>query len=695
MAALMPQGKQQYFDLNGNPLSGGFLYTYASGTTTPQATYTDASGATPNANPIVLNSRGEANVFWGTSAYKIVLKDSADAEIYTVDNLQAQAGIADLGSSAAGKGAALIGFDGGTIADFFKTKNNRVVDSIAALRALDKTKYTRAFVTGYYAAGDGGGGPYWYDSTDTTSSDNGGTIIVASDGGRWKLVYGKAVTLRQFGAKGDSTGSTGTGQDATTYIQAALTWATTTTMRKAEIWAEEGIYRTTAALTAAAGFKLHGTHPRSKGPGGTDFGGGSWLYFDHAGKGISVTNSGGYFTDVTLEEIGTCRNQPAPTSSWAPNAHDYDFYCFGVSDVVLRSVLMLNPTKGVGIFGNITNGGGRLELYNFRAQAFQQGIVIDTVYDVVRLDHIHIWPFWRDDSLVHAYTMANLDAIYSLRNDNPMISNVFTIFARAGLRIGQNANGGTSKVHCVNADFDRGNYGVWIDNSVTTGCTGQFENITHQGETAFVGSKGIFVEGNNSALNFGSFESNYSWQNAVRVQGTGNTISFGAAKAVAFDQSATNVSAFEALSGNKLVFATIPVVGSSGGTGGRFASTGTIVCDNWRSFTPSVSSQTGTITTLGAVSGLYKVVGDTVTLEFDITITTNGTAAGDVRFTLPFGSPLQNFSGHGREMAVNGKSLSVIGQASGTVATILNYDNTYCGGNGVQLIGTLQYRSTV
>lgn len=116
----------------------------------------------------------------------------------------------------ASSGSTLVTFDGGTLADFFKTKNNRVVDTIAALRALDKTVYTHAAVIGYYAHGDGGGGLYWYDSTDTTSTDNGGTIIVAADGGRWKISYTTELSLRQFGAKGD--GST----DDTTACQAFL-----------------------------------------------------------------------------------------------------------------------------------------------------------------------------------------------------------------------------------------------------------------------------------------------------------------------------------------------------------------------------------------------------------------------------------------------------------------------------------------
>lgn len=84
-AALPP--KLQFFDSNGDPLSGGFLYTYIAGTSTPLATYTDNTGGTPNANPVVLDSRGEADVWLGANSYKFVLKDSDDNTIYTVDNI--------------------------------------------------------------------------------------------------------------------------------------------------------------------------------------------------------------------------------------------------------------------------------------------------------------------------------------------------------------------------------------------------------------------------------------------------------------------------------------------------------------------------------------------------------------------------------------------------------------------------------
>lgn len=105
-----------------------------------------------------------------------------------------------IGAAAAGN----VAFDNTTLDQQFLLRVNRVVDSIAGLRALLKTTYTRAFVTGYYAAGDGGGGAYWYDPTDTSSADNGGTIIVATDGGRWKLIISSdSVSVKQFGAKVD------------------------------------------------------------------------------------------------------------------------------------------------------------------------------------------------------------------------------------------------------------------------------------------------------------------------------------------------------------------------------------------------------------------------------------------------------------------------------------------------------------
>lgn len=83
----------QFFTAAGVPLVGGKLYTYASGTTVPLATYTDSSGNFANANPVILDSRGEASVWFGPSRYTLVLKDSLDNLIWTADGVNTTQGV--------------------------------------------------------------------------------------------------------------------------------------------------------------------------------------------------------------------------------------------------------------------------------------------------------------------------------------------------------------------------------------------------------------------------------------------------------------------------------------------------------------------------------------------------------------------------------------------------------------------------
>lgn len=121
--------KLQFFDSNGVPLSGGKLYSYAAGTTTPLATYTSSSGGTANTNPIILDSRGEANVWLNGVSYKLKLTSSTDVEIWTVDNLNG-ADQATLATLAASSGSSLIGYTegaAGAVATTVQTKLREIV----------------------------------------------------------------------------------------------------------------------------------------------------------------------------------------------------------------------------------------------------------------------------------------------------------------------------------------------------------------------------------------------------------------------------------------------------------------------------------------------------------------------------------------------------------------------------------------
>jgi len=82
----------QFFDNNGNPLSGGKLYTYAAGTTTPLASYTTSAGNVPHTNPIILDSAGRVpgGQIWltdGSVDYKFLLETSFSVLVGTFDNI--------------------------------------------------------------------------------------------------------------------------------------------------------------------------------------------------------------------------------------------------------------------------------------------------------------------------------------------------------------------------------------------------------------------------------------------------------------------------------------------------------------------------------------------------------------------------------------------------------------------------------
>lgn len=81
----------QFFDNSGNLLSGGLLYTYEAGTTTPLATYTSSSGGTAHTNPIQLNAAAKVpgGEIWldALKTYKFVVKSSTGTLLNTYDNI--------------------------------------------------------------------------------------------------------------------------------------------------------------------------------------------------------------------------------------------------------------------------------------------------------------------------------------------------------------------------------------------------------------------------------------------------------------------------------------------------------------------------------------------------------------------------------------------------------------------------------
>lgn len=137
----------QFFDNNGVILSGGKIYTYAAGTTTPQATYTSVTGVTPHTNPIVLDSAGRVpgGEIWLTDglAYKFVIETSSSILIGSYDNISSVDAASSAALAAPG-GSALIGFlqaGAGAVARTAQAKMRECI-SLADFAGFDNTGAT-------------------------------------------------------------------------------------------------------------------------------------------------------------------------------------------------------------------------------------------------------------------------------------------------------------------------------------------------------------------------------------------------------------------------------------------------------------------------------------------------------------------------------------------------------------------------
>ena len=158
--SLLAGAGAQFFDNNGVILSGGLVYTYAAGTTTPQTAYTTSAGNVAHTNPIVLDSAGRVSSggeIWLTQGqtYKFVLKTSASITVGTYDNISGSSDPGNIYAAfAAPSGSSLIGYlpaganavattvqtklrESVSVADFGAVGDNSTDDTTALQNAID------------------------------------------------------------------------------------------------------------------------------------------------------------------------------------------------------------------------------------------------------------------------------------------------------------------------------------------------------------------------------------------------------------------------------------------------------------------------------------------------------------------------------------------------------------------------------
>lgn len=224
MTSLAPQAKFRAFDTNGNPLSGGKLYTYAAGTTTPLATTKDAAG-TPNTNPIILDQYGQCDIWLSTASFKFLLKDSGDVTQpgWPVDNVQTLEGLIVSSTAGAIK----------TIATF--------ADISAALSTLSIGQ--QFSLAGHTVAGVGGG-IFDVVSSALLTADTGTIVINGAKAAKRRYDY---LIPEYFGCIGDGIADDIAGLD---YFNTALSMSVDGVM--------DGDYRITRTFKIKRGKKIRG-----------------------------------------------------------------------------------------------------------------------------------------------------------------------------------------------------------------------------------------------------------------------------------------------------------------------------------------------------------------------------------------------------------------------------------------------------
>lgn len=235
--ALMAASSVRYRELTRcgqKPLAGGKIFTYEVNSTTLKPTYRDASGLTPNTNPVVLDAAGEADIYLD-GAYRIVVKDKNDVVQKDMDNINGwiAGGVeaqleslnmvlkessesilqpyADALAAAAAAGAGANGWDSTLVADGSETQKQINDDSIRNFECVeDLIKYIprknkqKVNVKGYYkptnfaiAQPYKGGGSRTY--IESRKNENDGFICIFG----WVLNLDEAPDAFQAGAKGD------------------------------------------------------------------------------------------------------------------------------------------------------------------------------------------------------------------------------------------------------------------------------------------------------------------------------------------------------------------------------------------------------------------------------------------------------------------------------------------------------------
>ena len=307
---------------------------------------------------------------------------------------------------------------------------------------------------------------------------------------------------------------------------------------------------------------------------------------------------------------------------------DFDIIIQSANDTTIQNCLIRNATLGIKAYDTQ----GRLNLFNIKMQAFQIGIQIDQMYDVSRLNNIHIWPFWLDDININQYTKSNLIGILSLRNDNPNISNIFVWGAKYGIKCGLGTEVApfTSRALIVNVGFD--NVG---DNGAGLLINADEASVQLTNAYSFGGGPGILIQANNCRLIASGFRTSANKGPGIIINGIGNKVQLSETTIDNFNTSNTVGATAIFADINNDVYVNGKVIASTTSSETTINSYASIESDEWFNYSPAVSASTGTITSYTSLAKIRRQ-GNTLRYYIIVTITDAGTGSDWLLVNMPY-----------------------------------------------------------
>lgn len=301
---------------------------------------------------------------------------------------------------------------------------------------------------------------------------------------------------------------------------------------------------------------------------------GSWFFLDHSGIGFQFSaraDAGSLVggTYVSLDGIGTFRPQPAPAPGWAPAAHDYDFD-FTQCSADIPDLMLLNATQGLRWKQART---GQLNIGKIRGQPLFNGINIVNAYDVVRIRDMHFWRYWSLDDDVSAYMLANASAIFSQRNDNPILNNLFAYGYQRLLLVGHfvgdggdNPGGTTYHASIDNLCSDFGESAIVVAPEANGFTASIAQMYAEQSTSVTAAAAGVAVLGTSAKVHFGTFVNNNSNGAALSVSGANSEVIVARGQPGVFNRSGSGFEAFQAAAAGAVIrIGDLIDLGSGGG----------------------------------------------------------------------------------------------------------------------------------